>query len=247
MSPSDRVSGAIPTIDPPQYGLKIHYERSRRVAVSSQTLEAHRLLHATAKAEVTDAYGLIRTQVLQRLESAGWRSVAVISAEDGEGKSTTAANLAISIARDPEHSVLLVDLDLRRPSIAPLFGVYPERGVIDHLLHDVSLSELLFHPSIERLLVLPGHQSYSQSAELLASDRVRDFAAELRTRYADRVVIFDLPGAVTCDDAMAFLPNVDAVILVVRDGFTKVEQLQRMQYLLGQKPVLGWVFNASRE
>ena len=101
--------------------------------------------------EFKDAYRMLRTRVLQTLRENNWTSVAVTGPASGCGKTLTAINLAISLAMEVTHTVLLVDLDLRKPSIHEYFGYQPETGLSDYLLNDTPINQIMFSPNIERL------------------------------------------------------------------------------------------------
>ena len=115
---------------------------------------------------------MLRTRVLQEMKSKGWNTIAVTSPATGSGKTLTAINLAISLARDLSHTALLIDGDLRRPTVHEYFDFAPEFGLSDHLFNDIPLEQVFFHPDMDRLTVLPGREPVSESAEILASPRI---------------------------------------------------------------------------
>jgi Mrp family chromosome partitioning ATPase len=164
----------------------------------------------------------------------------------GEGKTLTAINLAISLALDVNHTVMLVDLDLRRPSVQRYFGIEPGRGLADFLAEGRELREMLFNPGIERLVVLPGGTPVQNSSEMLSSPRMGWLADEMRSRYSSRLVLFDMPPLLAADDVLAFSRHLDAVLLVVEEGRTGRDELQRARTLLQDIPVLGPVINKAR-
>jgi capsular exopolysaccharide synthesis family protein len=191
------------------------------------------------------AYKMLRTQVLQRMVAKGWNTLAITSPALGDGKSLTAINLAISLARELHHTVLLVDLDLRNPTVHTYLGITPEHGIDDFLVRGVPLSEVLLHPGIDRLVVLPVRAPIKNSSEVLASPRMGALVDELKTRYRSRFVLFDLPPVLAADDALSFAPHVDCVLLVAREGKTTRDELQHALELLKDVSVLGTVLNAA--
>ena len=226
--------------------LRIVRSRTRVLPVSEQTLDRHRIVTAlTAPSLAKDAYRMLRTRVSQRLRSNGWNSLCVTGPLQGAGKTVTATNLAVSLAMEPQRSVLLVDLDLRRPSIHEYFGYRPEVGISSYLFEGVAIEDILFSPGIERLVVLPGCENISDSSEVLGSSRLLELAEELKNRYSDRIVIFDMPPLLAVDDALAFSPNVDAVLLVAENGATTEDDLRRAVDCLSNVPILGTVLNKS--
>jgi capsular exopolysaccharide synthesis family protein len=224
---------------------EVTFQKTRVVDVSGDILERNRLVAALPEHELTDAYRILRTQVLQQLRSNGWQSVAVTSPASGSGKTLTAINLAISLAREINHTVLLADLDLRNPSVHKHFGYEPEFGLSDYLRGDAPLTDILFCPSVDRLVVLPGRESITNSAETLRSPRMVSLVQELQNRYRDRVVIFDLPPILDTDEALAFAPYTQAMLMVAESGATKREELERALAILHDVPVIGTVLNKS--
>jgi MinD-like ATPase involved in chromosome partitioning or flagellar assembly len=124
-------------------------------------------------------------------------------------------------------------------------GLDVSAGLADYLLEDTPIERILLHPEgIERFLVLPGGRPLAGSAELLSSPRMTHLADELKHRYPSRIVLFDLPP-MTTSDTMAFLPRVDAVVLVAQEGGTTEAELQQAIAHLGQAPLLGTVLNQA--
>jgi exopolysaccharide/PEP-CTERM locus tyrosine autokinase len=211
-------------------------------------LRERRVVAGFEEGPFTDAYRILRTQVMHRLRENNWNVLAVSSPGEGEGKTLTAINLAISLALDTTQTVLLVDADLRHPCIHEVFNLAAERGLADYLLNDMPIRELLVHPGIDRLVLLPGGRRTQHSTELLTSPKMVALVKELKERYQNRVVIFDLPPLLQAADVLAFAPYTDATLLVVEEGRTMAEDLERaLQLLKGGTPVIGTVLNKSRE
>ena len=208
-------------------------------------MERNRLIAGTGKDEVTSAYKVLRTQVVQRLGANHWNALAVVSANHKEGKTVTAINLAISLAQEVSHTVLLVDLNLHTPAVHRYFDYDPVHGLSDYLLDGVELKEILFNPGIDRLVVLPAGGGLANSSEMLSSPKMTGLVEELKIRYPSRIVLFDLPPLLSSDDALAFAPYVDAALVVIEDGSTEREELLRAMELLGDTPIIGAVLNKS--
>jgi len=223
----------------------ITYSRTRTLPASREVLRRNHVINPSERDAATNAYRMLRTQVMQRMKENGWNALAVVGAAPNEGKTLTAVNLAMTMAGEVAHTVLLVDLDLRQPSIHTCFGVRPELGLSDYLQGRAELSDVLFNPGIERLVVLPGGEPLANSSEMLSSPRMASLVTELKTRYPDRFVIFDLPPLLYTDDALAFAPYVDAALLVVEEGRTRKSDILRTMDLLGATNVLGTVLNKA--
>lgn len=227
--------------------VQVTYTETRNFQPPLAVLRTHRVLGGIEEPSVLAAYKMLRTQVLQRMKEKKWQALAVTSARPGEGKTLTAINLAISLAREVNHTVLLVDLDLRNPSVHEYFGFQPEQGVSDIVLRGVPVAQVLFHPGIERLVVLPGCEAVAHSSEVLSSPAMLALVEDLKHRYPNRIVLFDLPPLLSADDAVAFAPHVDAVLLVVEEGKTTRDELTRAVAYLRNTELLGTVLNKSEE
>lgn len=242
--PVQGVDGARAEV-PEQPAVEIRFKTTRVVDITPDTFEHNRLVAALPDHEMTDAYRILRTRVLQSLNGNHWKSVAVTSPATGSGKTLTAINLAISLAREINRTVLLADFDLRHPSIHRYFGYEPEFGLGDYLYRDAPLERILFSPSIDRLVILPGRESIHNSSETLRSPKMISLVEELKGRYAERIVIFDLPPILAVDDALTFSPYTDAMLMVAENGATQRQDLETALDILKNTPMIGTVLNKS--
>lgn len=206
-----------------------------------------RLITASQETNVVDAYRILRTQVLTRMREGGWTTLAITSPGLGEGKSLTAANLALSIAMEPNQSVLLVDCDLRNPSLHGVFGLAPGPGLSEFLTNDISLGRLVCNPLRNNLKLLPGGGRIANSSEMLASTKMRKLMRVLKSRELANYVILDLPAVIPFADMLAVAPAVDAVLLVVENGKTRQDALVRASEYLAGANIIGTVLNATEE
>jgi len=211
-------------------------------ALDEALLDRHRVVAHRACPEA-DVYRQLRTKVLRVMNDSGFKTLAITSPRYGDGKTTAVMNLGISISLDQKQTVLLVDLDIRKPNLHQYLGLRPKAGLTDYLLRNTPLPECLSRPPFERVNVLPAGMSLENSSELLGSHKMIALAHELKARYPDRFVIYDMPPVLEQDDALAFLPQVDAVLVVVRDGFTRAEDLKRALGALSGANVIGTVLN----
>lgn len=227
---------------------QIMYTHTRTEEVPASFLREMRVITAIETGEFTDSYKILRTQVLQRLRENQWNALAVTSPMSGEGKTLTAINLAISLAREVDYTVLLVDADLRSPSVHTYFGINPEKGLSDYLTDDVPLPQLLIHPSgIGRFVILPGGKPLENSSEMLNSPKMARLVEELKSRYSSRIVLFDLPPLLSTADTLAFSPYVDAALLVIEAGKTPTHDIERATSLLLQNTkLIGTVLNKAQ-
>lgn len=224
----------------------ITYTRTRSFTVPLSILREHRIMLANKYGPFIDAYKILRTQVTQRLRENGWNVVGVTSPGHGEGKTLTAVNLAVSLAMETTQTVLLVDSDLQDPTVHQVFGLKNCLGLADYLLDDQPVEDLLIHPGIGRFVLLPGGRALSNSTEILTSPKMLALVEELKHRYPSRIIVFDLPPLLHTADVLAFSPYTDALLMVVEEGKTTGEELQRALALIkGSRPVLGTVLNKS--
>jgi len=226
---------------------QIAYSKTRTIDVSEQLLKKNRIIAGLDDDPRSDIYKMLRTKVLQRMQMNDWNVLAVTSPSRGAGKSLTAINLAISIAMDANYSVLLADLDLRRPSIHDYFGMPAEPGLSDYFSGEKTISELLVHPGLEKMVVLPAGRPIKRSSDLLSTPKMLELADELKQRYPDRIVVVDLPPLLQTDDAMIYMPNVDACILVVAEGESREEEIKKSIQMIDQDKFIGTVLNKSDE
>ncbi len=220
-------------------------QTTRVEAVADSVLQDHRVIAGFIRDPRADLFRMLRAQVLQQLAPDGDTTLGICSVNPKEGKTLIAANLAVSLAMDANHTVLLVDLDLRRPKLAEIFGLSEETGMSDYLFNGAQLSDCLVNPGIDRLVLLPAGRALSNSSEALTSPQMVSLARELKARYPDRIVIYDLPPLLSTDDAMVFLPQIDATLLVVCEGLTSSGDVQRAIGLLDGHKLLGTVLNRS--
>lgn len=237
---------ATPAARPAGAGGRIQYTQTRVEAIPRPLLREMRVVSGFAQGPYVEAYKILRTQILQRLRDGNWNTLAITSASDSEGKTLTAINLAISLASEVTGTVLLVDADLRHPSIHSYFGLQPAKGLSDYLAGNAEIADLLVHPEgIDRFVILPGGAPLVNSAEMLNSPRMSQLVEELKSRYPSRVVLFDLPPVLTAADALAFAPYVETALLVIAEGGSAREEIERAAELLQKTRLIGTVLNKS--
>lgn len=216
------------------------------VSLNEDVLRANRIIAAMPPGPFTEAYNLLRTRILQAFRENHWNSLAITSPGASAGKTLTAINLAISIAREVNYTVLLVDANLQQPWMLDYFGLAHRKGLSDYLRDDTPMSELLFKPGIvDHLVVLPGGKPMSNSSEMLSSPKMTRLVEEMKSRYPSRIIIFDMPPLLTTSDTLAFVPQVDAALLVVEDGVTTKSELEQSVELLRVTNIVGTVLNKA--
>lgn len=215
------------------------------VRLNRRVLEKHRIL-VDESSGASGAYKMLRTRVLQRMRTNGWKSIAITGTCPEEGKSLTAINLSLALARDTSTSVVLADLDLRKPALHRHLGIRPVHGVGDYLHGVAELDHIGLRTELDGLGLLLNAQPFRNSSELLSSKRAG--ALVDRAKQGDgRIAVFDMPPVLASDDMLAFCPFVDAVLLVVSQGRTKHGDMVAARELLQNTNILGGVLNRSSE
>ena len=222
------------------------YSNSRQVKLNPQLLAENRCVGYQSEAPELEYYRVLRTHILQQTGGKG-NTVMVTSANPGEGKTTTAINLAFTFAREFKQTALLVDCDLKCQQIHERLGYDSNKGLFDHLIDDTPLSDLMVWPGVEKLTVISGGKTVKDSSELLGSLGMRNLVADMKTRYPDRYVFFDAPPLLTCADSLAFAPLVDYVLIVVQAGRTSMQDVNRALKLLPSEKILGLVMNRQSD
>lgn len=191
-----------------------------------------------------EQYRLLRTRLEGRENSGRTQLLLVTSPRVAEGKTTTSTNLALTMAQEFQYRVLLVEADLRRPSLASLFGLPPAVGLADVLLGTATLEEALVEIPGHQLSLLPAGSGAARSTELLASTAMQRTVDALRTRF-DRIVV-DAPP-ITLSDTVVLARLADGVLIVVRSGVTPRPAIERALSGLDRRKVIGMVLNEVEE
>jgi capsular exopolysaccharide synthesis family protein len=190
-----------------------------------------------------EQYRTLRTRLVQLEEGRARRVLLVTSPAKGDGKSITAANLALTMAQEFNRKVVLIDADLRRPTVHSLFGIPDQPGLVDVLGGSASLEDALVLLPDVHLAVLPAGRAPAQPAELLGSAAMRRVLEALRSRF-DRVIV-DVPPVIPLADVGVLAPQCDGVLLVVRAGVTPKPLIERALNAFEGERLLGVVLNES--
>lgn len=194
--------------------------------------------------EASESFRILRSRILHPDdETKIYKTIVVTSTAPKEGKSFVSANLGIALALGMDQRSLLVDCDLRRPTLAKLFGLTQQRGLADFLQKNTDLSDLILKTSIDKLTILPSGRPPGNPSELLGSTRMYELVQELAQRYDDRIIIFDSPPILAASEAIVLSQKVDGVVLVVRQGASNRNQVKKIVELIGKEQIIGVVFN----
>ena len=237
----------------PKKDIKVSYSRTKVQMNDPEKLKNNRVLSIFEDFETTNQFKILRTQVLRKLKAIGGNSILVTSANPYEGKTFTSINLGVSIAKEFDRTVLIIDADIRRPTkqhtdfSTKFFSLKVDKGLTDYLEGDVDIEDVLINPGIDKLTLIPGGTPVDNSPELLNSARMEEMMLEIKSRYpSDRLVIVDGPAILHFPDAMILYRYVDGVLPVVESERTSTEDLKKMMNHLKDVNILGVVLNKKR-
>lgn len=218
--------------------------RSAAPLVAEKVISGQRLVTFYEPDSVaSEQFRKLRTQLLRLRLPQPPRTILVTSARAGEGKTLVSANLAAGIAHEFSAHALLVDCDLRNPTLGNWFGISNGFGLSDYLVGGKEISELLIKTEIERLRILLGGTLQDNPAELVGSARMEALIKEFKSRYSDRTIIFDSTPLLATAEPEILSKLVDGILIVVRAGETPRETVKQAIASLEKEKVLGMVLN----
>ena len=225
------------------------YDDSQSENISVQENIAHNLVTILEPySVVSEQFRLLKNNILFPEKGQPPRTIMVTSPSPNEGKSFIAANLAASIAQSIDEYVLLMDCDLRSPSIHSLFGFKgSQKGLSDYLSDRIDLPSVLKKTTINKLTILPAGKIPRNPSELLSSEQMRRMLHEVKLRYNDRYIIIDTPPPYITSETNAIARYVDGIIVVVRHGKTRMKEIKDIVDIYGKENILGVVSNFSKK
>lgn len=226
------------------YENKIPARSSHAVLYDENNIDDNLITFLRPHSFEAEQFKILRTHIFFPLTGKIPRIVAVTSSVPGEGKSFVAANLAVSIAKEIERFVLLIDCDLRRPSVHKYFGFKDDLpGLSEHLSQKTELSRLLLQTCVDKLTLLPAGSMVENPSELLSSEQMVSMLKEVSQRYKDRLIVLDTTPVTITAEAVTLTHYVDGVLLVVRKGYTLKNHLKDLINIIDREKVIGTVLN----
>jgi non-specific protein-tyrosine kinase len=217
------------------------YSASARVEIDARTLAANRCDCYRSDSPELEHYKVLRAKIQQIAGERRWNAVMITSPRDPLGKSIVAVNLALTFAKAFNQTVMLVDGDLRRQQVHRLLGYDRGVGLVDFLIDRRPLRELIAWPALAgQMTVISGGRRVLNSAELLGSARMRSLVAELKSRYDDRMLLFDAAPVLEGADAIALAALVDGIVIVVADGQTGMQEVKKAIAMLPREKLIGY-------
>lgn len=233
-------------------GVETAWSSLGHLEVKSRTLDKNLVITANRTDPAYASFDVLRTRLVQALREKGWHRVAITSPTTGCGKSFTAANLAMTLSRYEDCRTVLLDLDLRRPSLMRYLGASNVGSLGDVLRGEVPFSEhlkLIEASNInvgKNLAIGLNEKPEPYAAELFQTPKTRDVLTQMTADYEPDVILYDLPPALAQDDVLAFRPYFDCVLLVVGGGISTAKEVKEVNRRIGEdKPVLGVVLNMA--
>jgi len=220
-----------------------NYSQSRTVQLNPFVMEKNRCVAMFSNKPEIDYYKVLRQQILRITEDLGGNTIMVTSTLPGEGKTLTAINLAFTFAREYEQTVLLVDCDLRKQNIHEVLGYESDKGLVNYLLNECEISDLIVWPSIEKLTIISGGKTIDQSSEVLGSPLMKELVTDMKNRYPERYIIFDVPPVFAGVDTMIFANLVEHILVVVEADKTPMPELKMALDMLPKEKIRGLILN----
>lgn len=209
-------------------------------------LKRNRIVTTGEVQEGTAQFDILRTKILQQMRAQGWRRLAITSPTPSCGKTTTALNLAYSLARQSDLRVVLCEMDLRRPALARMLGIKDERDFVATLCGEADFASQAVRIG-QNLAVGANRQTVRNASELLQSASVTEAIAKIEAQYEPSILLFDMSPLMVSDDVMAFVGQTDCALLVAAAGTTTISQIDTCERdLASQTNILGVVMNKVR-
>lgn len=216
-----------------------------QITLSRQLLEKNRIVASEGGREAT-AFDLIRTRALKQMRENGWRRLAITSPSASCGKSTMCLNLALSLTRQSEVSVILVEMDMRRPSLAKTLNLNHRHSVASVLTGKERAVDNAVRFG-DSLALMTMNEQVRNPSDILNGASVETALAAIDETFAPTITLFDMPPLLVNDDAMAFLRHVDAALLVAAAGSTTITEIDTCEReLASHTNVMGVVLNKCR-
>lgn len=243
------VPGPVPAAAPPLTHPSLANPAGPAIAANAGiehfTVRLNPLLVAglSPKSPAAEQYRALRTRLAHVEGAHNQRTLLITSPQKGEGKSVTSANLALTMAQELHRHVVIVEADLRKPSMQRLFGLPPGPGLTEYLSGAAELNDVMKFLPDYQLTVIPAGMTATNPAELLGSTGMRRLLDQLRTRF-DRVIL-DTPPVLPLADVAVLAPMVDGTLLVVRAGVTPKPAIENALRAFDSSRLLGVVLNES--
>jgi len=258
-APSPAAAAPVEPVSPVLATLQPHGDHTRRTAhtVELDLMRMHEAGLVTAaggRTSLVEDFRIIKRPLIKRAFAARkpgdnpGNLIMITSSLPGEGKTFCSINLAMSIAMELDHTVLLVDADVARPSVLRTLGLPAQRGLMDILLDDkLDMADVMLRTNVNTLSILPAGTSSPRATELLASHMMKNLVTEIANRYPDRIVIFDSPPLLLTSESHVLASNMGQIVLVVESERTTQHAVKESLRQLEGLNNVNLIYNKSRE
>ena len=211
---------------------------------SKDTRRKHLVVLSDPWSYSSEQFRSIKTSIMFPEDGRELRTILVTSAVPGEGKSFVASNIAAAIASSMDNYVLVIDSDLRRPTISDIFDLPAQAPGLDlYLNNKCPLRDVIYRTHVEKLSVIPAGNIVENPSELITSSTMTHMLSDVRSRYSDRYVIIDSPPPLFAPETIAVSKHVDGIVLVVRNDKTLKKSVAEMLDKMDRSKVIGIVLN----
>ena len=224
---------------------KIHYSQTKVVELDLDHLERHRIVAYNKNHPSSWMFDILRTRVLHLMEENGWRTWPSHHPAPRLARRLLAINLAMSMAHQTQHTAMLVDFDLRRPKVGTYLGIKREKSLNDVLAGTAEISDAMINPNLPSLVVLPTNKPVKNQPKCFHQSLRDRIITELRGRYQERIVIFDLPPLWLPTMQFPMLPKIDCVLVVIGNGMSTQREIKESLRHLSGANLLGMVMNKA--
>ena len=226
---------------------------SKQVQLDLATIAAAGIVTPNApRSHLADQYRVLKRPLIGNAMGKGAAQlkhsnlIMVTSALPGEGKSFTAINLAMSMAAEMDHTVMLVDADVARPSVLRMLGLPPAPGLLDLIERKAEVADVLLRTNVDKLTLLPSGTPHPKATEMLASDAMVKLLDDMATRYPDRIILFDSPPLLLTTESRVLATHMGQIVMVVHAGQTQQATVQEALSTIESCPVKLMVLNKAR-
>jgi protein-tyrosine kinase len=232
-----------------------HKDAPRKVELDlARMRELGMVTAAGGRTNLLEEFRIIKRPLLKRAfeerdpkENPG-NLIMITSSLPGEGKTYCSINLAMSIAMELDHTVLLVDADVARPSVLRTLGLPAHRGLMDCLVDDqIDLQDVLLRTNVDTLSILPAGTSTPRATELLASSTMTQMLNELANRYPDRIIIFDSPPLLLTSESRVLASHMGQIVVVVEAQTTTQHAVKEALHKLEGIANVNLIYNKTRD
>lgn len=192
---------------------------------------------------ISEEFRRLKSILIRVTKSDFKNTIMITSSVEDEGKSITAINLAVTLAQEIDHTILLIDADLRKPKIHEYLGINYKYGLSDYLTRDIDVSDVLVKTNIGKMVVIPAGRMVRNPVELLSSEKMKYFINDIKHRYMDRYVIIDSPPIQSCAEGISIGSYVDGIVFVVKEGLAQRSVIEDALGMIKDFNILGVVYN----